>query len=137
MHLYNAWLPPHVAEETKKEKESFARVVRTVNELYRPDDPDSVYATLTWIPVIKLLVFNFSFLGFFFCFGVSSFFLSMWCPFCMSYFDFNCWFLINAFEFQFLFWVLNLVLSLFVWSLIFKLWNVCAKSNSLNHCCNK
>lgn len=54
MHLYNAWLPPHVAEETKKEKESFARVVRTVNELYRPDDPDSVYATLTWIPVIKL-----------------------------------------------------------------------------------
>ena len=99
MHLYNAWLPPHVAEETKKEKESFARVVRTVNELYRPDDPDSVYATLTWIPVIKLLVFNFSFLGFFFCFGVSSFFLSMWCPFCMSSFDF----LINAFEFQFLF----------------------------------
>ncbi|KAF3973789.1 hypothetical protein ACB098_06G003200 [Castanea mollissima] len=56
MHLYNAWLPPHVAEETKKEKESFARVVRTVNELYRPDDPDSVYATLTWIPVIKLFI---------------------------------------------------------------------------------
>lgn len=68
MHLYNAWLPPHVAEETKKEKESFARVVRTVNELYRPDDPDSVYETLTWIPVIKLLVLNISFLGFFFLF---------------------------------------------------------------------
>lgn len=73
----------------------------------------------------------------FFCFGVSSFFLSMWCPFCMSSFEFNCWFLINAFEFQFLFWALNLVLSLLVWSLIFKVWIVCAKNNSLNHCCNK
>jgi hypothetical protein len=90
MHLYNAWLPPHVAEETKREKESFARVVRTVKELYRPDDPDSVYATLTWIPIIKLSVFTFSFLGFlsFFVFilgfKVSTFFyvvsICMWLP---------------------------------------------------------
>ncbi|XP_062168697.1 proteasome activator subunit 4-like isoform X2 [Alnus glutinosa] len=56
MHLYNAWLPPHVAEETKREKGSFARVVRTVKELHRPDDPDSVYSTLAWIPVIKLFI---------------------------------------------------------------------------------
>uniref|UniRef100_A0A1J3I7C0 Proteasome activator subunit 4 n=1 Tax=Noccaea caerulescens TaxID=107243 RepID=A0A1J3I7C0_NOCCA len=56
MHLYNEWLPPPVAEETKKEKESFARVVRCVKELHRSDDPDSVYATLKWISVIELYV---------------------------------------------------------------------------------
>ncbi|CAE5967104.1 unnamed protein product [Arabidopsis arenosa] len=56
MHLYNEWLPPPVAEETKKEKESFARVVRCVKELHRPDDPESVYATLKWISVIELFV---------------------------------------------------------------------------------
>ncbi|CAN8259509.1 unnamed protein product [Cochlearia groenlandica] len=56
MHLYNGWLPPPVAEETKKEKESFARVVRCVKELHRPDDPESVYATLKWISVIELFV---------------------------------------------------------------------------------
>lgn len=54
MHLFNGWLPPPVAEETKKEKESFARVVRCVKELHRPDDPESVYATLKWISVIEL-----------------------------------------------------------------------------------
>ncbi|WZZ42425.1 hypothetical protein YC2023_038684 [Brassica napus] len=56
MHLFNGWLPPPVAEETKKEKESFARVVRCVKELHRPDDPESVYATLKWISVIELYV---------------------------------------------------------------------------------
>ncbi|VVA97480.1 unnamed protein product [Arabis nemorensis] len=56
MHLYNGWLPPPVAEETKKERESFARVVRCVKELYRPDDLESVYATLKWISVIELFV---------------------------------------------------------------------------------
>ena len=56
MHLFNGWLPPPVAEETKKEKESFARVVRCVKELHRPDDPESVYATLKWISVIELWV---------------------------------------------------------------------------------
>lgn len=54
MHLYNAWLPPPVAEETKKEKDSFAAVVKSVKELYRPDDPESVYATLKWISIIDL-----------------------------------------------------------------------------------
>ncbi|KAF3511494.1 hypothetical protein F2Q69_00003350 [Brassica cretica] len=56
MHLFNGWLPPPVAEETKKEKESFARVVRCVKELHRPDDPESVYATLKWISVVELYV---------------------------------------------------------------------------------
>ncbi|PKI35691.1 proteasome activator subunit 4 [Punica granatum] len=56
MHLYNAWLPPPVAEETKREAESFSQVVRTVKELYRPDDPDSVYATLRWISVLELFI---------------------------------------------------------------------------------
>lgn len=59
MHLYNEWLPPPVAEETKKEKESFARVVRCIKELHRPDDPESVYATLKWISVIELWVLDF------------------------------------------------------------------------------
>lgn len=54
MHLYNAWLPPPVAEETKKERESFARVVKSVKESYRPDDTESVYSTLKWISVIDL-----------------------------------------------------------------------------------
>lgn len=60
MHVYNAWLPPPVAEETKREKESFARVVRTLGDSYRPDDPDSVYSTLNWIPLIKLSVLSVS-----------------------------------------------------------------------------
>ncbi|RWV94177.1 hypothetical protein GW17_00043309 [Ensete ventricosum] len=49
MHLYNAWLPPVVAEETRREEESFAAVVRSVKDLWRRDDPDSVYSTLKWI----------------------------------------------------------------------------------------
>ncbi|XP_042519744.1 proteasome activator subunit 4 isoform X2 [Macadamia integrifolia] len=56
MHLYNAWLPPPVAEQTKKEKDSFAYVVKSVKELWRPDDPESVYSTLKWISVIDLFV---------------------------------------------------------------------------------
>lgn len=56
MHLYNAWLPPPVAEETKKERESFSRVVSSLKDLYRPDDPDSVYSTLKWISVIDLFI---------------------------------------------------------------------------------
>lgn len=54
MHLYNAWLPPPVAEETKREKESFAGVVRAVKESYRVDDPESVYSTIKWVSVIDL-----------------------------------------------------------------------------------
>ncbi|XP_022716634.1 proteasome activator subunit 4 isoform X14 [Durio zibethinus] len=56
MHLYNAWLPPPVAEATKKEKESFSRVVSSLKDLYRPDDPDSVYSTLKSISVIDLFI---------------------------------------------------------------------------------
>lgn len=59
MHLYNAWLPPPIAEETKKEPESFRRVVKSVQQSYRPDDPESVYSTIKWIPVIDLWVFSF------------------------------------------------------------------------------
>ncbi|PIN23826.1 hypothetical protein CDL12_03448 [Handroanthus impetiginosus] len=56
MHLYNAWLPPPVAEETKREKEAFAGVVKSVKESYNPDDPESVYSTLKWVSVIDLFV---------------------------------------------------------------------------------
>ncbi|KAG8385951.1 hypothetical protein BUALT_Bualt03G0098600 [Buddleja alternifolia] len=56
MHLYNAWLPPPVAEETKREKEAFAGVVKSVKESYNPGDAESVYATLKWISVIDLFV---------------------------------------------------------------------------------
>lgn len=60
MHLYNAWLPPPVAEESKREKESFAQVVQSVKNSYRPDDTDSVYSTLKWASVIDLFVPLFS-----------------------------------------------------------------------------
>ncbi|XP_072991036.1 proteasome activator subunit 4 [Typha latifolia] len=56
MHLYNAWLPPQVAEETKKEAEAFASVVQSVKDLWRRDDSDSVYSTLKWISVIDLFI---------------------------------------------------------------------------------
>ncbi|XP_050236349.1 proteasome activator subunit 4 [Mercurialis annua] len=56
MHLYNSWLPPPVAEETKKERESFSRVVNSFKSCYKPDDPESVYSTLKWISVIELFI---------------------------------------------------------------------------------
>ncbi|XP_051128404.1 proteasome activator subunit 4 [Andrographis paniculata] len=56
MHLYNAWLPPPVAEETKREKEAFAGVVKSVVESYNRDDPESVYTTLKWVSIIDLYV---------------------------------------------------------------------------------
>lgn len=56
MHRYNAWLPPPVADATKKEKESFAGVVSSVKESYIAGDPESVYSTLKWISVIDLFV---------------------------------------------------------------------------------
>lgn len=55
-HLYNGWLPPAVAEETKREKERFSYVVRSVKESWRSDDPDSIYSTLKWISVIDLYI---------------------------------------------------------------------------------
>lgn len=54
IHLFNAWLPPAVAEETKREKEAFASVVSSVKDSWRPDDPESVYSTLKWISIIQL-----------------------------------------------------------------------------------
>jgi proteasome activator subunit 4 len=56
MHLYNSWLPPPVAEQASKEKDSFDRVVKSIKELYTPDDPESVYTTLKWISVIDLFI---------------------------------------------------------------------------------
>lgn len=56
MHIYNAWLPPPVAEETWREKESFARVVSSVKDSFRSDDPESVYSTLKWVSVIDVFV---------------------------------------------------------------------------------
>ncbi|PWA43841.1 proteasome activating protein [Artemisia annua] len=56
MHRYNAWLPPPVAEATKKEKESFKGVVNSVKESYNFDDPESVYGSLKWISVIDLFI---------------------------------------------------------------------------------
>nr|GMC51674.1 proteasome activator subunit 4 [Ipomoea batatas] len=56
MHLYNAWLPPPVAEQAVKEKDAFAGVVKSAKEAYKPDDPDSVYATLKWISVLDLFI---------------------------------------------------------------------------------
>lgn len=56
MHLYNSWLPPPVAEQTKKEKQSFAKVLKSVKESYNSDDPDSVYATVKWVSVLDLFI---------------------------------------------------------------------------------
>ncbi|KAK8926304.1 hypothetical protein KSP39_PZI018786 [Platanthera zijinensis] len=56
MHLYNAWLPPPVAEETRRESESFAAVVRSVKKAWLPEDPESVYSTLKWISVLDLFI---------------------------------------------------------------------------------
>ncbi|KAF3453245.1 hypothetical protein FNV43_RR03685 [Rhamnella rubrinervis] len=56
MHLYNAWLPPPVAQDTNRERDSFSRVVSSVRNSYRPDDPDSVYSTLKWVSVIDLFI---------------------------------------------------------------------------------
>ncbi|KAJ8754928.1 hypothetical protein K2173_015440 [Erythroxylum novogranatense] len=56
MHLYNAWLPPAVAEETKREKESFASVISSLQSSFDPGDPDSVFSTLKWISVLDLFI---------------------------------------------------------------------------------
>ncbi|KAL0399049.1 UNVERIFIED_CONTAM: Proteasome activator subunit [Sesamum radiatum] len=72
MHLYNAWLPPPVAEETKREKEAFAGVVKSVQESYNPGDPESVYATLKWmsLPSISSVM---TIIGSGFCFLLTMF----------------------------------------------------------------
>lgn len=56
MHLYNLWLPEPVLVETARERESFAKVVKSTIEIWRPDDPDSVDSTLKFIPIIDMSV---------------------------------------------------------------------------------
>ncbi|KAK7387207.1 hypothetical protein VNO78_27798 [Psophocarpus tetragonolobus] len=56
MHLYNAWLPPPVAAQTASERDSFARVIATVNSCFRSDDPESVFSTLKFISVLDLFI---------------------------------------------------------------------------------
>lgn len=56
MHLYNAWLPPPVAAQTAGERDSFARIIATVNSSFNRDDPESVYSTLKYISVLDLFI---------------------------------------------------------------------------------
>ncbi|XP_058787950.1 proteasome activator subunit 4 [Vicia villosa] len=56
MHLYNAWLPPPVAAQTAAEKDSFARIIATVNSSFNRDDPESVYSTIKYISVLDLFI---------------------------------------------------------------------------------
>nr|KYP76237.1 Proteasome activator complex subunit 4 [Cajanus cajan] len=56
MHLYNAWLPPPVADQTAAERHSFARVIAAVNSAFRSDDPESVFSTLKFISVLDLFI---------------------------------------------------------------------------------
>ncbi|VAI85409.1 unnamed protein product [Triticum turgidum subsp. durum] len=56
MHLYNAWLPPAVADAARGEAAAFAGAVRAAKDAWRPDDPDSAYATLKWISVFDLFI---------------------------------------------------------------------------------
>ncbi|XP_057863518.2 proteasome activator subunit 4 isoform X2 [Cryptomeria japonica] len=53
MHLYNAWLPPPVAELAVKEKQAFTEVVNTIKSTWHPEDPASAFATLKWIPIVQ------------------------------------------------------------------------------------
>ncbi|KAF0904304.1 hypothetical protein E2562_033273 [Oryza meyeriana var. granulata] len=56
MHLYNAWLPPAVADAASGEPAAFAGAVREARGAWRTDDPDSAYATLKWISVFDLFI---------------------------------------------------------------------------------
>ncbi|KAL4185907.1 hypothetical protein AMTRI_Chr10g8130 [Amborella trichopoda] len=56
MHLYNAWLPPPVAELCSREKESFSSVVSSVKDSWRRDDPESPYATLKFVSIIDVFI---------------------------------------------------------------------------------
>ncbi|KQK18511.1 hypothetical protein BRADI_1g42980v3 [Brachypodium distachyon] len=56
MHLYNAWLPPAVADAARGEAAAFAGAVRSAKDAWRPADPDSAYATLKWISVFDLFI---------------------------------------------------------------------------------
>lgn len=54
MHLYNEWLPPAVADAAAREPAAFSGAVGEARAAWRPDDPDSAYATLKWISVFDL-----------------------------------------------------------------------------------
>ncbi|XP_057429773.1 proteasome activator subunit 4 isoform X2 [Lotus japonicus] len=56
MHLYNAWLPPPVAAQTAAERDSFARLIATVNSSFTRDDPESVFSTLKYVSVLDLFI---------------------------------------------------------------------------------
>ncbi|KAL5200763.1 hypothetical protein ABZP36_021966 [Zizania latifolia] len=56
MHLYNAWLPPAVADAARGEPSAFAGAVREARDAWRPADPDSAYTTLKWISVFDLFI---------------------------------------------------------------------------------
>uniref|UniRef100_A0A2P2M9I2 Proteasome activator Blm10 middle HEAT repeats region domain-containing protein n=1 Tax=Rhizophora mucronata TaxID=61149 RepID=A0A2P2M9I2_RHIMU len=56
MHLYNGWLPPPVAEETMRERQSFSSVLSSIKSSYDPHDPDSVFSTLKWISVLDIFI---------------------------------------------------------------------------------
>ncbi|WJX31396.1 hypothetical protein P8452_19826 [Trifolium repens] len=56
MHLYNAWLPPPVAAQTAGERDSFSRIIATVNSSFNRDDPESVYSTIRYISVLDLFI---------------------------------------------------------------------------------
>ncbi|KAL5729683.1 hypothetical protein ACHQM5_002598 [Ranunculus cassubicifolius] len=55
MHLYNAWLPPGVAEETKREKESFSKLVRSLKQSSLDSNGDVDHLD-PWISVIDLFI---------------------------------------------------------------------------------
>jgi proteasome activator subunit 4 len=63
MHLYNAWLPPAVADAARGEAAAFAGAVRAAQAAWLPapahgaegGGPDSAaYATLKWISVFDM-----------------------------------------------------------------------------------
>ncbi|XP_052157560.1 proteasome activator subunit 4 [Oryza glaberrima] len=56
MHLYNEWLPPAVADAAAREPAAFSGAVGEARAAWRPDDPDSAYATLKWISVFDLFI---------------------------------------------------------------------------------
>uniref|UniRef100_A0A0E0E157 Proteasome activator complex subunit 4 C-terminal domain-containing protein n=1 Tax=Oryza meridionalis TaxID=40149 RepID=A0A0E0E157_9ORYZ len=56
MHLYNEWLPPVVADAAAREPAAFSGAVGEARAAWRPDDPDSAYATLKWISVFDLFI---------------------------------------------------------------------------------
>jgi proteasome activator subunit 4 len=55
-HIYNAWLPPCVVEEVRKEPERFHQLVCLLKESLVDESPAARLATTRWIPVITTYV---------------------------------------------------------------------------------